>query len=466
MVAVTQWAKRTPWSMALAALAVAAGIRAERGGRHACHCPADPAGARVMLEVEYDGPAPARAVAAVLDDGLADRVAPLFTRDDAELRRWVLVETHDAETALAALRAQPGVRHAEIAPQVADAAIDPGAAAFAPLDDGPSCPLKTPSYAESQEYAGPAPAGIDAPAAWALPGGRGEGVWLADIESAWNPAHEDLPGDRIEKVTRGRGSDHSEHGTAVLGELVGVDNGLGVTGLAPAIERIYTASYLDAPLAGAIDRAAAKLRQGDVMLLEVQGTGPRNRYVPVEYWSSVFAVIQRATARGVIVVEAAGNGSEDLDHPAYKGAFDRRRRDSGAILVGAGAPPRPGFVARARLDFSNYGARVDVQGWGRRVTTLDYGDLQRCSSARDGRPRDYTGAFAGTSSASPIVAGAAVQLAGVYRARHGAPISPQLVRDLLTQTGTPQVAGPGAPLAQHIGPLPDLRAALAALDGY
>ncbi len=462
MVAVTRWGKRSPWSMTLAALVVAAGIRAERGG--GARCPHDPAGARVTIEVEIEDPAPLFAVSAALDDALEDRVAPLFTRDDPALNRWVLVETHDAQAALAQLRAQPGVRHADLAPQVSDAAIDPGGAAFA-TSDGPSCPIRTPSYAETQEYVGPAPRGIDAPAAWARPGGRGEGVQLADVESAWNPAHEDLPGDRIEKVSRGRDTAYSEHGTAVLGELVGLDNGLGVTGLVPAIERVYTSSYLDAPLAEAIERAAAKLRPGDVLLLEVQGTGPRNRFLPVEYWPSVFAVIQRATDRGVIVVEAAGNGGENLDHPAYRGAFDRQRRDSGAILVGAGAPPRPGFTARARLDFSNYGGRVDVQGWGRRVTTLDYGDLQRCSSgAREGRPRDYTGEFSGTSSASPIVAGAAVQLAGIHRARHGAPITPRRVRELLTRTGTPQVAAPGAPLAQHIGPLPDMRAALAALD--
>jgi hypothetical protein len=31
---------------------------------------------------------------------------------------------------------------------------------------------------------------------------------------------------------------------------------------------------------------------------------------------------------------------------------------------------------RSRLDFSNFGKAVDVQGWGREVTTCGYGDLQ------------------------------------------------------------------------------------------
>ena len=63
---------------------------------------------------------------------------------------------------------------------------------------------------------------------------------------------------------------------------------------------------------------------------------------------------------------------------------------------------------RSRLDFSNYGARVDVQGWGREVTTTGYGDLQ------GGLNEDlwYTDHFSGTSSASPVVVGALAANAG------------------------------------------------------
>ena len=92
--------------------------------------------------------------------------------------------------------------------------------------------------------------------------------------------------------------------------------------------------------------------------------------------------------KGIIVVEAAGNGFQNLDDavssrrptgfPAsWKNPFNMSNPSSGAVVVGAGAPPPNTHGAndgpdRSRLDFSNYGARVDVQGWGREVTSSGY----------------------------------------------------------------------------------------------
>jgi len=359
----------------------------------------------------------------------------------------------DIDRAIAAVAADPAV---ELAFQPAVAVLAGGLVARpADGDAGESCPITTPSFESYQGYLGPAPHGIDAPAAWRR-GARGQGVWFADVEGGWNAQHEDLPGDRIENVGGRVSSDPAwrAHGTAVLGEVVGADNARGVVGIAPGVERVLTSSVWGQSVADAIDTPAELLRAGDVLLIELQLSGPRGRYVPVELNQAVFDAIQAATSRGVIVIEAAGNGGEDLDHRIYRRAFDRRTRDSGAILVGAGGPPRGGYADRERLDFSNYGSRVDVQGWGRQVATLDYGDLQTCAGA----DRHYTDRFSGTSSASPIVAGAAVLLEGIARQR-GRVLGPAELVELLRRTGTPQAGD----LAKPIGPRPDLARAIPAL---
>ncbi|RKH88714.1 hypothetical protein D7Y13_41260, partial [Corallococcus praedator] len=230
---------------------------------------------------------------------------------------------------------------------------------------------------------------------------------------------------------------------------------------------------------GAIRRAADLLGAGDVILIELHRPGPlatgvgQEGFIAIEWWPDDYDAIQYATSRGVIVVEAAGNGAQDLDAPAYdvpqpgfppgwSNPFRRGARDSGAILAGAGAPPRGTHghdhgPDRSRLDFSNFGAAVDAQGWGREVTTTGYGDLQ------GGGNEDlwYTDGFSGTSSASPIVVGALSCLQGVRRAQSTALMTPMEARALLRSTGSPQQDAPGRPASQRIGNRPDLRQLLA-----
>lgn len=390
----------------------------------------------------------------------AYQAAPLFAgRADPIRGAWYRIEVAtpgEAARLAARLRDDPTVASAFVAPHVEPAVIHTRMARTADR----SCPISTPSYAPLQGYLGPAPAGIDAPSAWARPGGRGQGVSFADIEGAWNLGHEDIPTERMEHVGGRTIRDrHWEaHGTAVVGVVAARDNDIGMVGIAPEVDRVLVSAIGRIGPAAAIDRAQAALAPGDVLLIELHGIGPRNRFIPMEYWDDVYDIIKLATDRGVIVIEAAGNGGEDLEHRIYRGVFDRNQRDSGAILVGAGAPARPGYADRSRLWFSNYGSRVDVQGWGYKVATFDYGDLQDCSA----HDRKYTDEFAGTSSASPIVAGAALVLQGIYKAaHHGDLLSPRAMRDLLRRTGTPQTDGPEGPAAeQPIGPRPDLARAI------
>jgi subtilisin family serine protease len=324
------------------------------------------------------------------------------------------------------------------------------------------------NFEPAQGYLHSAPNGIGAMEVWPLAGGKGSGIRVCDIEGNWQYAHEDLPaGIPLLGGTVIPDLGWRNHGTAVLGEIVAKPGTSGGVGIAHQARGATHSAVIGGVFntAGAIMGAAAALSAGDVILIELQATGPNGKYVAMQYWDDVFSAIQAATAKGITVVEAAGNGNENFQLPVFAGTG--LQKDSGAIVVGAGIPPTNFFdfhgfgagtgytkigVPRSRIWFSNYGKIVNVQGWGWHVTTCGYGDAQGGASEN----RWYTHRFSGTSSASPIVTGAVAVLQGISKARNGAPMTPAKVRKILMASGTPQVAGPGVPLSQRIGPLPDL----------
>jgi len=363
--------------------------------------------------------------------------------------------------------------------------VKPGAEPPAFLNDmAPTpeeAPPSTPDYSSRQLYLDAAPAGVEARWAWTQGGGQGAGIRIIDIEGAWRFTHEDL-GTTQGGVVGGTPSTDlgwRNHGTAVIGEFSGDINSIGVTGIAP--EAVVSAISIFGAVGGsarAINMAASRLGAGDVMLIELHRPGPRfnfeglgeqRGYIAVEWWPDDFAAIRAAVNRGIIVVEAAGNGGENLDDAIYQAPaagfpagwtnpFRRGNRDSGAIMVGAGAPPpgthgRDHGADRSRLDFSNWGALIDTQGWGREVTTCGYGDLQ------GGTNEDlwYTDTFSGTSSASPIIVGVAASLQGMARARGKPFLTPAQFRNCLRSTGSAQQDEPGRPATQRIGTRPNLR---------
>ena len=334
--------------------------------------------------------------------------------------------------------------------------------------------LASPDFLAQQGYLNPAPDGIDAKYAWGIPGGTGSNVTIVDIEYSFNKQHEDLPR-RIPVVWgqqwNGYGDDH---GTAVLGVLVGMSNSYGVTGIAYAAHAKFSSACMNSTtcnysVANAINSAKRNTAYGDVILIEQQtSVCGLTDYGPVEWSQSVFEAIKIATAAGRIVVEAAGNGNVDLDGAGCDNKFDRDVRDSGAIIVGAGAPPTyPSQVDRSRLcwnldnliNCSTYGSRVDVQGWGSLVTTAGWGDLYTGT----GKNQWYTGGFRGTSSSSPVVAGAAAILSSIAEER-GLKMSPYWIRSTLVNTGSSQQDDPSHPASEHIGPRPNLKEAIAMLD--
>ncbi len=391
---------------------------------------------------------------------LGDRAAQRSGRPAPDLNLWAHFDAGTRDPGrlaamVARLAADPAVVTAFAEPVAVPAAL--GFDAFtgatpAPPTQRPAdgVTLPTPSYVSMQGYLDAAPTGIGALVVAANPGARGAAMRVVDIEGAWLWTHEDLPSPFFTAGSPLADLSWRNHGTAVLGEIRGIDNAYGVRGIVPDCA-VGGSSIGDQSVPGAIASAAAALAAGDLILIELHAPGPNANgsgqygYVAMEYWQDNFEAIALATAAGVIVCEAAGNGEQNLDDPVYQGLFDRTVRDSGAIVIGAtdGSALYPAW-------FTNHGTRVDCNGWGFNVVTCAYGDLQGGDETQW-----YTAGFSGTSSASPIVTGAAAALQGMIDAWYGYRVDARLARHVLNVTGTP-VNGP-----QLIGTRPNLAAAWA-----
>ncbi|MEP7276239.1 MAG: serine protease, partial [Betaproteobacteria bacterium] len=108
-------------------------------------------------------------------------------------------------------------------------AVDGVGAAMRPKA-APAPPV-TPDLSARQLYLDAAPGGVDARYAWTVPGGRGAGVRIVDVEGGWNFTHESLAGNHAGVVAGVPVAipDVVNHGTAVLGVFGGEGNG-GVKG--------------------------------------------------------------------------------------------------------------------------------------------------------------------------------------------------------------------------------------------
>ena len=303
---------------------------------------AQPPGFLPILEVRYGpqtdlSPPPG----AVLDPlkPQVTKITKLFSLSDDELfklssaaeglpdlRLWYrisLVEGTDADLFLSQLEAQENV---EIANFVSG--VPPQPTIRRRLQ-------ATPDFELNQGYLNAAPEGIDARFIWTIPGGKGSGVKVYDVEREWTQDHEDLTAASGVTPLVGAGltgvTDDPNHGTAVLGELIGTDNPFGVTGISPAAdvglaeEFVFDGAVVTRVIADAILLSVQNGSRGDVILLEAQiivcglvgcDQNTQDNCGPVEWDQAVFDAIQTATANGFTVVEAAGNGNVNLDQVA------------------------------------------------------------------------------------------------------------------------------------------------------
>lgn len=325
-------------------------------------------------------------------------------------------------------------------------------------------------YYPDQGYLTAADSGINAKYAWGFPGGDGAGASIADVELGWKLDHEDLvspftlqafvaiiftdlsnlkAGANVQWIAGNnpnRYGGYWPHGTAVLGEILMVDNSVGGVGIAPSakgyvsgVERGTGADLRESPAEAILD-AANFLKFGDVILTEVQVGDANGRLYPVEIRDAEFDAISLAVAAGITVIEPAANGGVDLDEPIQRDGDTVARsllnrsspdfRDSGAIMVTLGSSTVP----HTRLPETNYGSRIDAYAWGQNITTTSVTSVYPYEDS-------YTSTFGGSSGAAPIVAGAALSIQGMVFANTGAKLSPAQMRSLITVGGTPSANG-------------------------
>lgn len=320
-------------------------------------------------------------------------------------------------------------------------------------------PIPKPLYFE------PAPVGMSIEAIWHLPGGKGQGQELVDIEVGWMLDHVELAGKSIELIYGINNPVKADHGLSMLCTVCGA-NKFATVGVAPQVTNIKLASDTGPESTGllsdSIVAAVSGMSYGSVLLIEIAS-------VAVEFEPLNFYAIQLASKKGIVVIEPAGN--LDTDYDAYKfevydfslcsftpqghvtcpspkvyslnPAGNSYIGDSGAIVVSVGTHGGPKSETPISTYYSAHGARINCF-----VTADNYSSCGLKHNA------DYVCQGGGaTSTASAAIAGAALVVQGIAEAHLGVRLPPLWVRSLLSHLGTKNDDASTKP----IGVMPDLR---------
>ena len=303
--------------------------------------------------------------------------------------------------------------------------------------------------------------GLNIRNAWQA-GVQGRGVRVHFSDGGLYANHEDLRGNPRLKVIPPTVDSEPDHGTASVGVLLAHDNGLGMTGICHAAELfLYDNRAYDARgYSQTLKKLLAYARAGDIVGVNRQTANVNvlGTFLPSLHDRTWWDVTRSLTERGVVVLNAACNGTSVSDHNArttqgYGVDLEQWRYfddhgEADAILVGAchswdGKPHQ----------YSNYNYRYRMlNGWGDSVATLGYGALQD----KNGHDRDYTSTYGGTSSATPMVTGALALIQSYVIEQHHLYLNADQMHLLVMQSGYKDATLPDAsrlPMgAQHIRP--------------
>jgi len=273
---------------------------------------------------------------------------------------------------------------------------------------------------------------VNAPDAWAA-GCTGAGVRVAIIDGGiWNE-HVDLDDnlDTACSVSFVPGEPYNSdvgtfwHGTHVAGIVAAEDNGIGTIGIAPeatlmGVKVLHNGSGSFGAVIGGIlyasDPASFGLggcQKADIINMSLGALFPKSASGGGQLVGAMAKAVNFAASQGVLVISAAGNNGLDLGQ-LYDYTFVPAQSGSG-LAVSATGPvdfANGGTNFRRLASYSNYGEDlVSVAGPGGDFTLypvgLWYYDMVLSTSRGSGASTTSYSFAAGTSMASPAVAGVA-----------------------------------------------------------
>lgn len=296
------------------------------------------------------------------------------------------------------------------------------------------------------------PRAVHAPEAWNA-GALGRGARVAIVDGGVYDRHVDIAPnlDVAHSASFVPGYPFNQdvgtfwHGTHVAGIVAARDNGIGTIGIAPhativSVKVLHGGSGLFSWVIRGIYYAATPVAEGgagaNVINLSLGALFPRQGVALAKLAVALSHATSYARQRGVTVVAAAGNAAVDFDHTAN--LIEVPAQSTGVIAVSATGPVNfagGGTNFDRPASYTNYGQSVisfaaPGGDFTRYPMPFWYFDMV-LAPCRGAGPSVATYCFAaGTSMASPVVAGVAALVIG----QHGGSLSPAQVESVIRRS--------------------------------